>query len=300
MAVTKQDPRIKKLLKTAQQDNTEHEKRVLDANSKWIKKQLNQKSIVGVAAGMLSLGEIAHNRGIRQLLLQGHTGADAPGWTMVEQGAIYHWWMRRAGAKTTMTHAGNLLGLLLALEEWELADWLAQRLIESADSITMQGWNDKTHQFPRYALRLWAKLRNTTITVDGADLPTDHVYHRMLERWDTPAAISELLNEAAEYHLANTWLDEQGCPEFQQVSAFPVSLAATIVVRRALGLETVRSPHPIDVLPGANGIPPRAERQRCRTFDPLFMQLLTLAQKSGIELPQEHVAFLGAASGGQK
>lgn len=213
----------------------------------------------------LNLSYVANWYGRRGvcLIAQG----DPKGWSDLSASALNDFWNIRICCHTydqlqnkfrvsflaSILDAGQCGILCTALNAWNEASWMAQRLQQSRSdgSISAWGWDLAV---PRLVIALH---RYAAGQKDVSDLELG-VYKTIFDRWNDSAELQKALLYVADYHVEN--LKDKGAQRFGEfarppVDIFPAELVAIQRVRERLGLETPAIDHPLMKTPFAN--PPK-------------------------------------------
>jgi hypothetical protein len=121
----------------------------------------------------------------------------------------------------------------------------------------------KVFRFPVFALRLWQRSSGKSFDLHGREVPELGVYQRILDGWDDDARVRDLLVEACEFHVDQSYDTGTGDPEFLGAAypLFPVDILAIIEARRREGRVTEMPDHALMRLPLAH-VPPPETRPR--------------------------------------
>ena len=249
---------------------------------KVIRKQLasNHPRRAAVAAGRLSSLANWHGNHGSLAILDGQ----AEGWADIDRVLHYHWWdMRIDTSMTTASAAALTIAHAMAFEEESMAEWLAERLIQSLDEEnTFLGGSWKLAPFGAFLLRLWAMYRGLRESyVARPHVAALGIYQSVLDAWSHPDQLRSALGAACDYHLAES-RKVSGYPPFvySPYQMFPVDMLAIAIVRRSQGLEMPTVEHPLLSTPLAK-LPPREQRPRMGRPDPLLEQVIQKARDTG-------------------
>jgi len=149
--------------------------------------------------------------------------------------------------------AGKCGILCTALNAWNEASWMAQRLQQSRSDGSISAWAWDL-AVPRLVIALH---RYAAGQEDVSDLEPG-VYQTIFEFWNNSAELQKALLNVADYHVEN--LKDKGAERFGEfarppVDIFPAELIAIQRVREQLGLETPSIDHPLMKTPFAS--PPK-------------------------------------------
>ncbi len=143
-------------------------------------------------------------------------------------------------------HAALLLAHALAIGDYGMANWVAERMLRSLSDDMFTGWD--VMAFEPFMLKLCARWKKEAPDWTKHKLAKLGPYQAVFDSWDSNAALAEALVRVCDYHIeyadarSDEYLD-QFAPHPYDI--YPLEILAVFRVREKEGLPSCSVDHPL-------------------------------------------------------